>query len=141
MSDITSYSNSAPVVASNRFLGSDSSGSTKNFLASDLASYINGTAPGTVTTTTSTSYTLVITDSSIVASAGSATGITVPPNSSVAFPIGTTIPVMNGLSVSANVTVSPGSGVTIRYSSSNNVFGQYSSRTLKKVAADTWFLY
>ena len=141
MAAISTYSNSAPVTATDKWIGTSSSGSTKNFQASDVAAYINGTAPGTVTTTTSTGYTLVITDASVVLSAASASTLTVPPSSSVAFPIGTTIQIMNGLSTSNNVTVSGGSGVTLRYSSTNNVFSQYSSRTIKKVATDTWFLY
>jgi hypothetical protein len=141
MADISSYSTSSPVTGEDKWIGTSSSGSTKNFKASDVAAYINGTAPGTVTTTTSTSYTLVLTDANVVLSGATATGVTVPLNSSVAFPIGTAITLMNGLSSVAAVTVTGASGVTLRFGTSTNVFNQYLSRTIKKVATDTWFLY
>jgi len=143
MADITSYSNSSPVDASCRFLGTDADGNTKNFLASDIATYTTGTAPGTVVTTTSTAYTLTIaeTNNALFVGSASATAITIPLNASVAFPIGTKIIIMNGHTSSANVTVSITGGGTLSYLSTNNVFGQYGSRTIVKVATDTWFLY
>jgi len=90
---------------------------------------------------TGTSYTLVLTDGGkmITSSNGSAQTITVPPNSSVAFPIGTQIIVQN--LGSANATLAQGSGVTLQSKDSNKeIDGQYASAALIKTATDTWSL-
>jgi len=141
MADISSYSTSSPVTGEDKWIGTSSSGSTKNFMASDVAAYINGTAPGTVTTTTSTSYTLVLTDANVVLAPSTATSVTIPLNANVPFPIGTTIVLMNNSNPSSTITVSGISGVTLKYASGTNAFAQSVSRTIKKVATDTWFLY
>ena len=90
---------------------------------------------------TGTSYTLVLTDGGkmITSSNGSAQTITVPPNSSVAFPVGTQIIVQN--LGSANATLAQGSGVTLQSKDSNKeIDGQYASAALIKTATDTWSL-
>jgi hypothetical protein len=61
---------------------------------------------------------------------------TVPPNSDVAFPIGTWIIIeMTG---AAQVAAVAGSGVTINPSTKLKVNGQYTSAVLTKEATDTW---
>lgn len=88
-----------------------------------------------------TSKTLALTDNGgyIVTSSGSAVTITVPPNSSVAFPVGAEIVVFQ--SGSGQVTFVAGSGVTIRSKDSNlKITAQYAAATLKKVATDEWHL-
>lgn len=63
--------------------------------------------------------------------------LTVPPNSSVAFPIGTEIEVMRY--GSGTVTLAQGSGVTINKDGSVlTIANQYTSVVLKKFAADIW---
>lgn len=86
-------------------------------------------------------YTLVLDDATKVIELNKASPaiITVPPNSSVAFPIGTIIEFIQ-LGV-GQVTFVAGAGVTIR-SPSNNVrlASQYSTASLRKRATDEWVL-
>ena len=87
------------------------------------------------------SYTLVISDNYklVTISNAGAVDLTVPPNSSVPFPIGANITIV-GIGA-GQVTVVEGSGVTI-----NSADGalklrlQYSTGTLIKIATDTWLL-
>jgi hypothetical protein len=68
--------------------------------------------------------------------ASTAINYTVPPNSSVAFPLGTWIIIeMTG---AAQVAVVAGAGVTINPSTKLKVNGQYTSAVLTKEATDTW---
>ena len=65
--------------------------------------------------------------------------MTVPPNSSVAFPVGTQIEVTQ--TGRAETTLAQGSGVTITsLASYKSIAGQYASATLYKRATDTWQL-
>ncbi len=88
---------------------------------------------------TGTTYTFVLSDAGklVTSSNGSAQTFTVPPNSSVAFPVGTQIMVQNV--GSANCTLAQGSGVTINSKDSNKeIDGQYASAALIKTATDVW---
>jgi hypothetical protein len=88
-----------------------------------------------------TAKTLALTDNGgyIITSNGSAVTITVPPNSSVAFPTGAEIVVFQ--SGAGQVDFVAGSGVTIRSKDSNlKISAQYAAATLKKVATDEWHL-
>jgi hypothetical protein len=86
-------------------------------------------------------YTLVLGDAGLCVVGNKATALTftVPPNSSVAFPTGTVIPVFQ---VGAGqLTIAQGSGVTIRSPSGKlKLTGQYSSAALRKRATDEWVL-
>lgn len=63
--------------------------------------------------------------------------ITVPPNSSVAFPIGTEIELVQY--GAGQVTIAAGSGVTIRSKDSAlKTVGQYSTAAIVKIGADEW---
>ncbi len=98
-------------------------------------------APLTINAQTGTTYTFVLADAGkmVTSSNGSAQTFTVPPNSSVAFDIGTQIMVQN--IGSANCTLAQGSGVTINSKDSNKeIDGQYAAATLIKTATDTWSL-
>ncbi|MGH9003554.1 MAG: hypothetical protein ACRDYV_10530, partial [Acidimicrobiia bacterium] len=99
-------------------------------------------APATVTTNTQTgSYTLVLTDAGKVVeqNAAGANNLTVPPNSSVAFPTGTIIVIRQygaGLT-----TVVASAGVTIRSrGGALDMGGQYAEATLTKRGTDEWVL-
>lgn len=84
------------------------------------------------------SYTLVLGDAAkmVEMSNGSANNLTVPPNSSVAFPVGTVIDV---LQVGAGqTTIVAGSGVTINYAIGLKLRAQWSAATLVKRATNTW---
>ena len=98
-------------------------------------------APLQINAQTGTTYTFVAADAGklVTSSNGSAQTITIPPNSSVAFAIGTQIMVQN--LGSANATLAQGSGVTIQSKDSNKeIDGQYAAATCIKTATDTWSL-
>ena len=116
----------------------------------DLASStldLSGYAPLAVTTNaqTGTTYTLVLTDNGdyIEMNNASANTLTVPPNSSVAFPVGSQVTVIQ--TGTGTTTIAPGSGVTINYFSptsaaTRTLRAQWTAATLIKRASDTWVL-
>ncbi len=86
-----------------------------------------------------TTYTLALTDSEKTVEFSAATGVTctVPPNSSVAFLVGSVIELYQY--GAGQVTVAAGSGVTIRSPSGKlKLTGQYSAAVLRKRATDEW---
>jgi len=91
---------------------------------------------------TGTTYTLVLADASkhVSMSNASANTLTVPPNSSVAFPTGTRLMVEQ--KGAGSTTIAAGAGVTINAPASValEIGEQYSSRGLLKTATDTWLL-
>jgi hypothetical protein len=98
-------------------------------------------APLAINAQTGTTYTFVIADAGkfVSSSNGSAQTFTVPPNSSVAFVVGTQILIQN--IGSANCTLAEGSGVTINSKDDNKeIDGQYAAATLIKTATDAWSL-
>jgi len=84
------------------------------------------------------SYTLVLTDQSdlVEISNASANTLTVPLNSSVAFPTGTTITILQ--TGAGQTTITPTGGVTINGTPGLKLRAQWSSATLIKRATDTW---
>lgn len=87
------------------------------------------------------SYTLVLTDANAIIeiNSSSATTLTVPPNSSVAFPTVTRIDIVQ--IGTGQITVSPGAGVTIKsVSGATKLFAQYSGASLYKRGTDDWVL-
>lgn len=87
---------------------------------------------------TGTSYTLVLADQGkfVTLTNASPITLTVPPNSSVAFPVGAQVDV--AVLGAGMVTVTPGSGVTVNGTPSLVTRAQYSAVTLIKLATDTW---
>jgi hypothetical protein len=95
-----------------------------------------------INTYSGTTYTFVIGDAGDYCEFTNAAAITVtvPPNSSVAFPIGTQIDVAQG--GAGKVTFAQGAGVTIKSLSSYKALsGQEAGGTLIKTATDTWRLH
>jgi hypothetical protein len=96
-------------------------------------------APATLSINAQTaSYTLVLTDAGkfVTVANASACTLTVPPNSSVAFPVGTYI---EGAQTGAGqLTLTPGSGVTINAVPGLKIAAQYGAFGLVKLATDTW---
>jgi hypothetical protein len=86
------------------------------------------------------SYTLVLTDGgkAVEVTSASATNVTVPPNSSVAFPVGTVIELTQVGAGKVNIV--QGAGVTINNAGSLGTRAQWSSLVLRKRATDTWLL-
>lgn len=91
---------------------------------------------------TGTTYTLVLGDAGklVTLANGSAITLTVPANSSAAFPVGTVIALAQldaGL-----VTVAGDAGVTINGTTpgDEDLTGQWATASLTKLATDTWLL-
>ena len=87
---------------------------------------------------TGTAYTLVIADAFklVTMSNAAANTLTVPPNSSVTFPVGTRIDI--GQDGAGQTTVAAGAGVTIRTPETLKLRKQWAKATLIKRATDTW---
>jgi hypothetical protein len=78
-------------------------------------------------------------DALIEMNSASATTLTIPANSAVAFPVGTSIDVLR---VGAGaVTISPAAGVTLNYTPGNKLRAQWSGATIFKRSTDTWVVY
>lgn len=87
---------------------------------------------------TGTSYTLVLADAFklVTMSNAAANILTVPLNSTVAFPVGTRIDI--GQDGAGQTTVQAAGGVTIRTPETLKLRKQWAKATLIKRAADTW---
>ena len=90
---------------------------------------------------TGTAYTLVLTDNNKIVSMSNAASntVTIPPNSSVGFPVGATISVRQA--GAGTTAVAPGTGVTLNSRGGlRNCAGQFAYVTIIKIATDTWDL-
>lgn len=85
-------------------------------------------------------YTLALTDNfnAVETNKATANTVTVPPNSSVAFPIGSQVNVLQY--GAGQTTIAAGAGVTLRYSVGLKLVAQYDGCTLTKVGTDEWYL-
>ena len=99
---------------------------------------INSPIITTPTTTSSASYTLVLTDQGKVVemTSSSANNLTIPLNSSVAFPIGTSIFVLQA--GTGQTTIVATAGVTINSFIGLKIIGRWSGCTLIKRDTNTW---
>lgn len=84
------------------------------------------------------SYTLVLSDASQMVEIGSSATLTVPLNSSQAFPVGTSINILQ--TSTGQVTIAGASGVTVNATPGLKLRAQWSMATLIKRATDTWVL-
>ena len=90
---------------------------------------------------TGTTYTFALTDANntlVTAANASAITVTVPPNSSVAYPVGAILQIAQ--TGAGQVTIAAGSGVTINYTPGLKLRAQYSVASLVQTAANTWLL-
>lgn len=90
---------------------------------------------------TGTTYTLVLADASkfVTMTNAAASTLTVPPNASVAFAVGT---VVDGAQLGAGqVTITAGAGVTVSATPGLKVAAQYGTFGLIKLATNTWVAY
>ena len=92
------------------------------------------------TSTKTASYELVLADANTIIemNVGTANTLTVPANSSVAFPVGTVIEVYQ--LGAGQTTVTAAVGVTIRTPDTLKIDGQYATAALRKRATDEWVL-
>jgi hypothetical protein len=129
--------------------GSLSSPAISNFVNSNH-SHLTAATGGTLTggsilysrSDQVSSYTLTIDDNGKVVTTNNASAntLTVPPNSSVAFPIGTTITVVQ--LGAGQTTITPGLGVTINSETAKyKLRVQYAAATLYKYDTNTWVLF
>jgi hypothetical protein len=83
-------------------------------------------------------YTLILSnaDQIVEMNVGSANTLTVPPNSSVAFPVGTELTVLQ--TNTGQTTITPGAGVTINGTPGLKLRAQWASAVLIKRAENTW---
>ena len=105
-----------------------------------LESQVLNAAQLEINAQTGTTYTLALTDAGklVTLSNGSAISLTVPTNTSVAFPIGTQV---NMAQINTGrVTVAGDTGVTVNSSLGLKTRTQYSVITCIKTATDTWLL-
>lgn len=99
----------------------------------------------TLNAQTGTTYTFVLTDNRnklVTASNASAQTYTIPTNASVAFPIGSTI---NVIQIGAGqVTIQGNGGVTVASTGATatapKLRAQYSAATIIKVGTDSWYV-
>ncbi len=88
---------------------------------------------------TGTAYTLALTDKGLCVEMNNAAAntLTIPPNSSVAFPVGTTILIRQ--MGTGNTTIAAGSGVTIRNPHGTlKIAKQYATVSIHQRATDEW---
>ena len=78
-------------------------------------------------------------DNLIEVASGSATTITIPLNSAVAFPVGTSIDILQ--TSTGQVTIAGDAGVTVNSTPGLKLRTQWSSATLFKREANTWVVY
>jgi hypothetical protein len=82
------------------------------------------------------SYTLVLADAQKIVEVNSGGTLVIPPNSSVAFPVGTNITVVQ--TGAGQVTLTAGGGVTLRAAPGAKLASQWAMASLYKRASDEW---
>lgn len=87
-----------------------------------------------IVTNATTAYTLQGPDRYVRMTSGSSNTVTVPPNSSVAYPVGTQITVLQA--GAGSTTIAAGSGVTVN--NAGAIGSQWGRRLLTKIATNTW---
>jgi hypothetical protein len=121
------------------FLGTPSSANFASMISDEIGTG-NVLLSDMATSAQSASYTLVLADKAKVVEmgVGSANNLTVPLNSSVAFPTGTQIHIVQ--TGSGQTTVVATGGVTINTATTLKLRAQWSAATLIKRAENTWVL-
>lgn len=138
----TSAATVAYVTSTGRLYSHDGSSTAEVVTLSGTQTLTNKTLTDPFTTVGTNarvaSYTLVLTDQSkvIEINNGSANTLTIPPNSSVAFPIGTYILFIQ--TGAGQTTITPGAGVTINSTPGLKLRAQWSMATLLKRGTDSW---
>lgn len=126
---------------------SGSSNTLSNISVSSLASGESPAFTWTEDAQTGTTYTLVLSDGSgataspyVSLNNASAVTVTVPTNASVAFPVGTVVPIVQkGF---GGVKVAAAGGVTLNSLNGNvDLLGQFAKATLLKTATNVWDLF
>jgi len=129
------------IIAGNLLLGSITDTTERLQVTGDVK--ITGKLALTVVTNRQTvNYSLVLADNGklVETNVGAANTITVPPNSSITFPIGTKIDIAQY--GAGQTTIVPGIGVTVRSAGGAlKLSAQYSGATIVKIGTDEWYLF
>lgn len=137
MANVNSYSNSTPVLGTDKFFGSDSLGETKNFSSADVASFVLGSSNGLISTKTG-AVTIAVADINTFILYGTSSGvITLPASTDTTVAIGSSFQIQ--LTVSGSCTISPGAGVTINGTAT--LSSQYQVKTVKRISASIWTIF
>jgi hypothetical protein len=109
-------------------------------LSSDVTLADSDITPVTPNDQTGTTYTFVLADGSrlVTGNNASAQTFTIPPNSSVAYPLGTSLQVFE--KGAGQITLAAGAGVTIRTPRGAKVAIQYGVAQAIQVATDVWVI-
>lgn len=109
---------------------------------SDTDPYVVDFVPATtINTYSGTTHTLGLADQNAVArfTSGSAVTLTIPPDSTTNFPVGTFVEVYQA--GAGDVTIAAGSGVTLNVRGAfTKTAGQYAVGGIRKEAANTWYM-
>ena len=137
---LTSVTESGDITVNASGVTAISSGVIVNADISDTAAIGLGKLADVSTNAQTASYTLVLADKNKVVEmgVGSANTLTVPLNSSVAFPVGSQINILQ--TGSGQTTITATGGVTINATPGLKMRTQWSYATLIKRATDTWVL-
>jgi hypothetical protein len=126
----TGYSGSAGFVGSIGYSGSVSDGGSNSYAVGYKELPQSATTSGNLVLTDSAKHLYV------------SAGVTVPPNSTVAFAIGTVVTIIN--SSASAITITQGVGVTVRQTGTTNTGNRtlagYGMCSAVKVATDTWYI-
>lgn len=120
--------------------GATVTGSTIDYNSNTITNLPTVTFDLTLNDQTGTTYALVLTDKNklVTLDNGSAITVTIPDNSSVAFPTGAQINMVQ--KGTGAVSVTGASGVTVNATPGLNFRAQWSAATAIKIATDTWIL-
>jgi len=122
---------------------SEALGVLNTYKASLTSGKVTASQLGITTVSATASKTLALTDANTlqIANSASAINITIPLNSSVAFPIGTTIDVLRYGAGAVNIALT--SGVTVNGSATTpaaSVYSRYGMVALVKVDTNSWIV-
>jgi hypothetical protein len=127
----------SPIYGTIVFLKQNAGGNTINDLqVYDGSNWLSIVDPLYEFNRQSSSYTLAIADSFKMIEMSAGGTLTIPAESTVNFPIGTAIDILQ--TSSSQVTIAGASGVTVNATPGLKIRAQWSSATIVKRSADTW---
>jgi hypothetical protein len=139
---IGSFNGAGYTTSSNQIFLSDGDGNIGVHVDSNQLVTCSGgiDAPINLNAQTGTTYTTVLSDSSKTVTLSNAAAITctIPPNSSVAYPVGTLISFAQ--TGAGQVTLAAGAGVTLNTEVGLKITAQYGFAAALKTATDTWLV-
>lgn len=136
---ISSYAAASAVTDDDVFIGNDGT-VTKKFPATVIRTYAKSGATAMTLNTRTADYTAVLADANddtiVVMNVASANQFIIPPNATVAYPIGIQIEVLQ--LGAGQTTIVQGAGVTIGTTSTLKLLQQYARAVLLKTGTNTW---